>query len=100
MIRAFEFENAAGLPQGRPLKFEVLITTYELVLKDAATLGKIPWNFLMVDEAHRLKNNESALYSVSRGVRLRSLSAPRASDGVMLLPESEARPAAAVSVGT
>ncbi len=61
VIRAFEFENAAG---GRPLKFEVLITTYELVLKAAATLGKIPWNFLMVDEAHRLKNNESALYSV------------------------------------
>ncbi len=75
VIRAFEFENAAGLPQGRLLKFEVLITTYELVLKDAATLGKIPWNFLMVDEAHRLKNNESALYSVSSVLQLRMFSA-------------------------
>ena len=64
VIRHFEFENEAGIAKGRPLKFEVLITTYELVLKDAAVLGKIPWNFLMVDEAHRLKNNESALYSV------------------------------------
>ena len=73
MIRAFEFENAAGAAQGRPLKFEVLITTYELVLKDAATLGKIPWAFLMVDEAHRLKNNESALYSVSSVLQLSCL---------------------------
>ena len=48
----------------RPHKFEVIITTYELVLKDAAVLGRIRWNYLVVDEAHRLKNNESALYQV------------------------------------
>jgi chromodomain-helicase-DNA-binding protein 1 len=42
----------------------VLITTYELVLKDAPLLGQVPWAFLMVDEAHRLKNAESALYQV------------------------------------
>jgi hypothetical protein len=45
---------------------QVLITTYELVLKDAPLLGQVPWAFLMVDEAHRLKNAESALYQVRR----------------------------------
>ncbi|KAK9788572.1 hypothetical protein WJX73_002856 [Symbiochloris irregularis] len=60
VARAFEFYNDHN--SGRPFKFDVLITTYELVLKDAAELGKIKWSYLMVDEAHRLKNHESALY--------------------------------------
>lgn len=50
MIREFEFKSNRP---ARDVKFEVLITTYELVLKDAAILGRIRWNFLVVDEAHR-----------------------------------------------
>eukprot|EP00878_Enallax_costatus_P045790 GHUV01055275.1.p1 GENE.GHUV01055275.1~~GHUV01055275.1.p1 ORF type:complete len:311 (+),score=100.50 GHUV01055275.1:1067-1999(+) len=71
VIRAFEFGGSFALPgstsssnRSRPYNFEVLITTYELVLKDAALLGKINWAYMMVDEAHRLKNSESALYQV------------------------------------
>ncbi|KAG8145171.1 hypothetical protein E2320_013542, partial [Naja naja] len=44
------------------LKFNVLITTYEILLKDKAVLGSINWAFLGVDEAHRLKNDDSLLY--------------------------------------
>jgi chromodomain-helicase-DNA-binding protein 1 len=33
-------------------------------MQDAALLSKVPWSYLMVDEAHRLKNSESALYQV------------------------------------
>ena len=64
MIRKFEFENKGSNMAERPFKFEVIITTYELVLKDAEILGQIQWNYLVVDEAHRLKNNDSALYQV------------------------------------
>lgn len=44
-------------------KFHVLLTTYEYVLVDATFLSQIKWQFLAVDEAHRLKNRDSQLYS-------------------------------------
>lgn len=61
VIRHFEFPTR-GAVQNRRFKFDALITTYELVLKDADILRDVPWSHLMVDEAHRLKNDESALY--------------------------------------
>ena len=41
------------------IKFNVLLTSYELISIDAATLGSVDWEVLVVDEAHRLKNNQS-----------------------------------------
>lgn len=37
-------------------KFHVVITTYEYVLNDKSTLCKIPWQYIIVDEGHRMKN--------------------------------------------
>ena len=42
-------------------KFNVLITHYDLIMRDKAFLKKIQWIYLIVDEGHRLKNHESAL---------------------------------------
>ncbi|KAM4628994.1 chromodomain-helicase-DNA-binding protein 1-like [Polymixia lowei] len=44
------------------LHFNVLLTTYELCLKDSSFLRKWKWKVLVVDEAHRLKNQNSLLH--------------------------------------
>ncbi|KAH9992613.1 P-loop containing nucleoside triphosphate hydrolase protein [Russula vinacea] len=54
VIRKYEFG-----PSNKKLKLNVLLTTYELTLRDAK-------EFLAVDEAHRLKNSESQLYEALR----------------------------------
>uniref|UniRef100_A0ABK0M6S8 Chromodomain helicase DNA binding protein 1-like n=1 Tax=Rattus norvegicus TaxID=10116 RepID=A0ABK0M6S8_RAT len=42
--------------------FHVLLTTYEICLKDASFLKSFSWSVLAVDEAHRLKNQSSLLH--------------------------------------
>ncbi|KAJ7331395.1 SNF2 family DNA-dependent ATPase [Mycena albidolilacea] len=41
--------------------FPVVITTYDLIIKDRALIGGIPWSYIVVDEGHRLKNMNCAL---------------------------------------
>ncbi|XP_075837943.1 chromodomain-helicase-DNA-binding protein 1-like isoform X2 [Microtus pennsylvanicus] len=43
-------------------RFHVLLTTYEICLKDASFLKSFSWSVLAVDEAHRLKNQSSLLH--------------------------------------
>ncbi|KAF8428570.1 SNF2 family N-terminal domain-containing protein [Tirmania nivea] len=41
--------------------FQVLLTTYEYIIKDRPILSKIKWNYMIIDEGHRMKNNQSKL---------------------------------------
>ncbi|CAK5269440.1 unnamed protein product [Mycena citricolor] len=41
--------------------FPVVITTYELIMKDRSSLSAYPWGYIVVDEGHRLKNMHCAL---------------------------------------
>ncbi len=41
------------------MKFNVCITTYEYVLKEKNELSKIHWKYIIVDEGHKLKNQNS-----------------------------------------
>lgn len=43
--------------------FQVLLTTYEYIIKDRPILSKIRWVHMIVDEGHRMKNASSKLSS-------------------------------------
>ena len=48
-------------------KFQVMITTFEVILTDCVELSQIPWKSCVIDEAHRLKNRNCKLLE---GLRL------------------------------
>jgi len=41
--------------------FQVLLTTYEYIIKDRPVLSKIKWIHMIIDEGHRMKNASSKL---------------------------------------
>ncbi|GAA6020667.1 hypothetical protein JCM8202_004534 [Rhodotorula sphaerocarpa] len=41
--------------------FQVLLTTYEYIIKDRPLLSKIKWVHMIIDEGHRMKNTQSRL---------------------------------------
>ncbi|KAK9151787.1 hypothetical protein Syun_010096 [Stephania yunnanensis] len=48
-----------------PLPFDVLLTTYDIVLMDQDFLSQIRWTYAVIDEAQRLKNSSSDLNQIS-----------------------------------
>uniref|UniRef100_A0A8C1V556 SWI/SNF related, matrix associated, actin dependent regulator of chromatin, subfamily a, member 4a n=1 Tax=Cyprinus carpio TaxID=7962 RepID=A0A8C1V556_CYPCA len=54
----------AFLPILRSGKFNVLVTTYEYIIKDKQVLAKIRWKYMIVDEGHRMKNHHCKLTQV------------------------------------
>lgn len=44
---------------GNPRQWDVCITTYEVCNTEKKTLEKFAWKYLVIDEAHRLKNEAS-----------------------------------------
>ncbi|XP_076826761.1 chromodomain-helicase-DNA-binding protein 4 isoform X4 [Brachyhypopomus gauderio] len=57
-------KKASKMKKEASVKFHVLLTSYELITIDQAILGSIDWACLVVDEAHRLKNNQSKFFRV------------------------------------
>lgn len=47
-------------------RFDVLITSYEMVIKEKSTLKRLAWRYIVIDEAHRIKNEQSALSQIIR----------------------------------
>ena len=50
------------MPIVQVTKFDVMVTTYEVLIKDMGVLSKVKWRILVVDEAHRLKIPDSRLF--------------------------------------
>ncbi|KAL3477148.1 SNF2 family N-terminal domain-containing protein [Aspergillus californicus] len=46
--------------------FDVCITSYEMVLREKSHLKKFAWEYIIIDEAHRIKNEESSLAQIIR----------------------------------
>lgn len=49
-----------------PQNFDVLITSYELCLREKSALKKLSWEYILIDEAHRIKNVDSMLSQIVR----------------------------------
>ncbi|KAJ2960659.1 hypothetical protein NQZ79_g4020 [Umbelopsis isabellina] len=49
-----------------PMDFEVCITSYEMCLMEKSHFKKISWQYIIIDEAHRIKNENSMLSQIVR----------------------------------
>jgi len=49
-------------------KYDVVVTTYEMVTIASSILKKTKWNYLYIDEAHRIKNEKSKLAIIVRTI--------------------------------
>ncbi|XP_069502400.1 chromodomain-helicase-DNA-binding protein 3 isoform X4 [Ambystoma mexicanum] len=63
-------KKAFRMKREAQIKFHVLLTSYELITIDQAALGSIRWACLVVDEAHRLKNNQSKFFRILNGYKI------------------------------
>ncbi|KAJ1660274.1 ATP-dependent DNA helicase Snf21, partial [Coemansia sp. RSA 25] len=54
-------QRAVLQQQIRRQDFQVLLTTYDYVIKDRPVLSKINWIHMIIDEGHRMKNTQSKL---------------------------------------
>ena len=55
------------------VEWNALVTSYEMVLKEKAMFKKFEWRYLVIDEAHRIKNEKSKVRRTAYeiiGVRL------------------------------
>lgn len=43
------------------LKFNILVTSYEFIMRDRSKLSKVAWKYIIIDEAQRLKDREGRL---------------------------------------
>nr|XP_021189287.2 chromodomain-helicase-DNA-binding protein 7 isoform X2 [Helicoverpa armigera] len=72
MLQEYEFyyKNEHGEPIKEITKFNVLITTFEIIVTDFQELKSFNWRICVIDEAHRLKNRNCKLLEGLRQLHL------------------------------
>ncbi|XP_050361497.1 chromodomain-helicase-DNA-binding protein 7 isoform X2 [Nymphalis io] len=72
MLQEYEFyyKNEKGEPIKEITKFNVLITTFEIIVTDFQELKSFNWRLCVIDEAHRLKNRNCKLLEGLRQLHL------------------------------
>lgn len=53
----------------QPGKFDVVVTSYEMIIKEKSHWKRFHWRYIIIDEAHRIKNENSILSRVVRMLR-------------------------------
>lgn len=72
MLQEYEYyyKNENGEPIKEITKFNVLITTFEMIVTDFQELKSFNWRICVIDEAHRLKNRNCKLLEGLRQLHL------------------------------
>jgi SWI/SNF-related matrix-associated actin-dependent regulator of chromatin subfamily A member 5 len=71
-LKAFVFHGDKALRQEliknvlQPNDFEVCIASFEICMIEKAALRKFSWQYIVIDEAHRIKNENSLLSQIVR----------------------------------
>merc|ERR1719290_916358 len=52
-----------------PGGWDVLVTSYEMILREKSVFKKFNWKYMVIDEAHRIKNEESKLSLAIREIK-------------------------------
>ncbi|SBS80561.1 DEAD/DEAH box helicase, putative [Plasmodium ovale curtisi] len=50
-------------------EFDICLTTFDFVIKEKALLMKISWDYIVVDEGHRMKNSKSRFHTILSGFK-------------------------------
>ncbi|KAL5228433.1 hypothetical protein ABZP36_016698 [Zizania latifolia] len=50
----------------QPGKFDVCVTSFEMAIKEKTALKRFSWRYIIIDEAHRIKNENSLLSKTMR----------------------------------
>lgn len=67
-------EERAGIVKDQlfDTDWDVVVTSYEMCLIEKASIKKISWAYIVIDEAHRIKNENSLLSQIVRLVPCRN----------------------------
>lgn len=72
MLRAVKFhgtQDERAYQRGNlllPGKFDICVTSYEMAIKEKTALKRFSWRYIIIDEAHRIKNENSILAKTMR----------------------------------
>ncbi len=52
-----------------PGSWDVVVTSYEMLIREKSVFKKFNWKYMVIDEAHRIKNEESKLSLIVREIK-------------------------------
>jgi len=58
------YEKGRSIEKDKP--YHILLTTYNIMLRDIDKLSKMEWEYVVLDEAQKIKNYKSKIYKASR----------------------------------